>query len=61
MAKLTIQGMSTHVEMSGEGQPIIFIHGNPDDAHMWDGVIAHMPSGFQFIAPDLPGFGQSRY
>lgn len=56
---ITIQGIKTRIKRFGNGEPVIFIHGNPDSADMWDGIIKLLPSGYQYIAPDLPGFGQS--
>lgn len=58
---ITIQNIAIRVKESGseQGQPIFFMHGNPDSADMWEGVIGRLPQEFRFIAPDLPGFGQS--
>jgi pimeloyl-ACP methyl ester carboxylesterase len=56
---ITVQGIKTRIKQSGSGQPIIFIHGHPDSADMWDDLISLLPSDYQFIAPDLPGYGVS--
>jgi pimeloyl-ACP methyl ester carboxylesterase len=56
---LTIQNIKIRVKDSGQGQPVLFMHGNPDSADLWTDVIGRLPQGFRCIAPDLPGFGQS--
>jgi len=56
---VTAQNIKTRVKSTGSGQPVLFIHGNPDSADMWDEVIAHLLDGFRYLAVDLPGFGQS--
>jgi haloalkane dehalogenase len=56
---VTVQNISIRVKETGDGQPVLFVHGNPDSADLWDGIIERLPSGFRYLAPDLPGFGQS--
>lgn len=57
---LEVQGIRTRVKYVGEGQPVLFVHGNPDSADMWDGVISHLPqTGYRYLAIDLPGFGKA--
>jgi haloalkane dehalogenase len=44
----------------GEGQPVVFFHGEPTWSFLWRKVIpAVRDAGFRCIAPDLPGFGRS--
>jgi pimeloyl-ACP methyl ester carboxylesterase len=43
----------------GSGSPILFLHGNPDSAHVWDAVMEPLSKSFRCIAPDLPGLGLS--
>jgi haloalkane dehalogenase len=44
----------------GEGQPVIFFHGEPTWSFLWRNVIPPvLDAGFRCIAPDLPGFGRS--
>jgi pimeloyl-ACP methyl ester carboxylesterase len=52
-------GVTTRVIDEGAGPPILFLHGNPDDAEEWSPVIARLKDSFRCIAPDLPGYGQS--
>jgi pimeloyl-ACP methyl ester carboxylesterase len=56
---IAVQNMQIRLKETGSGQPVIFVHGNPDSADMWDGVITRLPQGYRYLAPDLPGFGES--
>lgn len=48
-----------HVE-SGDGPPVIFVHGEPTWSFLWRHVIPPVrDAGFRCIAPDLAGFGRS--
>jgi pimeloyl-ACP methyl ester carboxylesterase len=48
------------VDVQGEGQPILLLHGWPDTAALWRAVTPHLvEAGFQVIAPDLRGCGRS--
>ena len=54
-----LSGADIYVLENGTGQPVLFLHGNPDSADMWSGVIDRVGDQFHCIAPDLPGFGRS--
>ena len=56
---LIVQNVNVHLVDAGSGPPILFLHGNPDSADMWQGVIGSMRRQFRCLAPDLPGFGRS--
>jgi haloalkane dehalogenase len=44
----------------GEGQPIVFLHGNPTSSFLWRSILPHVEhSGCRLIAPDLIGMGDS--
>lgn len=43
----------------GEGEPIVFLHGNPTSSYMWRGVIPHVAKVGRAIAWDMIGFGDS--
>jgi haloalkane dehalogenase len=48
-----------HVE-TGEGAPVVFLHGEPTWSFLWRKVIPPVrDAGFRCIAPDLVGFGRS--
>jgi pimeloyl-ACP methyl ester carboxylesterase len=54
-----VEGARIYVVDEGEGQPVLFLHGNPDSADMWSGVIERLKGKYRCIAIDLPGFGRS--
>jgi hypothetical protein len=44
----------------GDGDPVVFFHGEPTWSFLWRRVIlAVRDGGYRCIAPDLPGFGRS--
>jgi len=43
----------------GEGDPIVFLHGNPTWSYVWRNVIPHVASLGRCLAPDLVGMGKS--
>jgi haloalkane dehalogenase len=47
-----------YVEM-GEGDPIVFLHGNPTSSYLWRNVMPHVAHLGRCIAPDLIGMGDS--
>ncbi|AIY00721.1 hypothetical protein ART_1122 [Arthrobacter sp. PAMC 25486] len=49
-----------HVDITGSGQPILFLHGGGVSGWMWRPVLRHLAGAFRAIVPDLPGHGQSR-
>jgi pimeloyl-ACP methyl ester carboxylesterase len=57
---VTANDVELHVEVHGEGDPVLLLHGWPDDAELWRGQVpALTAAGFRVIAPDLRGFGRS--
>ncbi len=44
---------------SGEGNPIVLLHGNPTSSYLWRNVIPHLSGLGRVLAPDLVGFGAS--
>ena len=56
---LVIQGVNVYLTDCGSGSPLLFLHGAPDSAEMWSGVIEHLKDQHRCFAPDLPGFGRS--
>ena len=44
---------------TGEGDPIVFLHGNPTSSYLWRNIIPHLESLGRCLAPDLIGMGQS--
>lgn len=53
-------GHKLAVYLYGQGEPVLLLHGFPLDATIWRHQYqALVDGGFQVIAPDLRGFGQS--
>jgi pimeloyl-ACP methyl ester carboxylesterase len=56
---LVIQGVNVYLTDCGSGSPLLFLHGAPDSAEMWSGVLEQLKDQHRCFAPDLPGFGRS--
>ena len=39
---ITVADSRVYYRDEGSGPPILFLHGNPDSADLWNGVIAHL-------------------
>lgn len=56
---VTVRGRRmAYVEM-GEGDPIVFLHGNPTSSYLWRNVMPHLADQGRCLAPDLVGMGDS--
>jgi haloalkane dehalogenase len=44
---------------TGEGDPVVFLHGNPTSSYLWRNVILHVEPHTRCLAPDLIGMGNS--
>lgn len=47
------------LDEAGTGAPVLLFHGFPHDRSLWAAQLAAPTHGFRFLAPDLPGFGES--
>ncbi len=58
---VTANGIRLHVAEAGprEAQPIVFLHGFPENWYSWRNQMRALSSRFRVIAPDLRGFGLS--
>jgi hypothetical protein len=54
-----VHNSKIHYVEVGEGDPILFLHGNPTSSYLWRNVIPHLSKQGRCIAPDLVGFGKS--
>lgn len=43
----------------GDGEPVLFVHGNVSAARFWEETLAALPAGYRGIAPDLRGYGRT--
>ena len=54
------RGVGIEYEVTGEGRPVVMIHGFPDTGRLWrHQVPALADAGFKVIVPDLRGYGRS--
>lgn len=56
---IRVKGSRIHYIESGQGDPILFLHGNPTSSYLWRNIIPHCSEYGRCIAPDLIGFGKS--
>lgn len=54
-----VKGSKIHYVDVGEGDPILFLHGNPTSSYLWRNIIPYMKGQGRCIAPDLIGMGKS--
>ena len=54
-----VHGSRMHYIEVGEGEPILFLHGNPTSSYLWRNIIPHLSGQGRCIAPDLIGMGKS--
>jgi haloalkane dehalogenase len=56
---IDVLGSKMHYIDEGEGDPILFLHGNPMSSYLWRNIIPHVQGQARFIAVDLIGMGKS--
>lgn len=56
---LEVHGSKIHYIEEGEGDPILFLHGNPTSNYLWRNIIPYLTQQGRCIAPDLIGMGKS--
>jgi pimeloyl-ACP methyl ester carboxylesterase len=58
--RVEVDGVGIEYEVTGEGPPVILLHGFPDSGRVWrHQVRALSEAGFSVIVPDLRGYGRS--
>lgn len=55
----TVGGTRIHYVEAGQGEPVVFLHGNPTSSYLWRNIIPHVADRGRAIAPDLVGMGRS--
>ena len=48
-----------HYSIQGQGDPLVLIHGFPNDSSAWNTIVPELAKQYQVILPDLPGAGNS--
>ena len=56
---IKVLGKNMSYVEKGEGDPIIFQHGNPTSSYLWRNIIPHLENQGKCIAIDLIGMGDS--
>ncbi len=58
---VNIRGYRIHYVEQGQGDPVLFVHGNPTSSYIWRNILPKVAreSGTRGIALDLLGFGKS--
>ena len=58
MKSVFVNDVILHYEVTGEGRPVVLVHGNGEDHHIFDIEIAQLvKAGYQVYAPDSRGHG----
>lgn len=57
---LAVNGINLHVAETGDGPPVLFLHGFPELWYSWRHQMLSLSSlGYRAIVPDLRGYGDS--
>ena len=56
---IEINGFELHWEETGEGEPLLWLHGAMGCGADWRHIFKEPPAGYRVIAPDLRGHGSS--
>lgn len=43
MQSVFVNGVTLHYETAGEGRPVVLVHGNGEDHHIFDAAIPYIP------------------
>ena len=54
-----VEGSKIHYVDEGDGDPILFLYGNPTSSYLWRNIIPHVTPVGRAIALDLIGMGKS--
>ncbi|HEY4385781.1 MAG TPA: haloalkane dehalogenase [Ktedonobacteraceae bacterium] len=55
-----VLGLEMAYVEEGQGDPIVFLHGNPTSSYVWRNIIPYVQGLGRIIAPDLIGMGDSQ-
>ncbi len=56
---LKVKGKKLAYIDEGEGDAIVFIHGNPTSSYLWRNIAPNFNNSYRIIVPDLIGMGDS--
>ena len=55
----TVNGKQMAYHETGEGDAVVFLHGNPTSSYLWRNIVPHVAPHARCIVPDLIGQGDS--
>lgn len=56
--QVDVNGVTLHYAVAGEGKPVVLVHGNGEDHHLFDTEISQLVNaGYRVYAPDSRGHG----
>ena len=53
------EDVSIYAEIQGSGEPLLLLHGHPENCRMWHRVAPELAKHFTVVAADLRGYGHS--
>ena len=57
--EIQITGKKIFYRVTGEGNPVMLVHGFGEDGTVWNNQVDFLKDKFRIIIPDLPGSGKS--
>ncbi len=58
--RVDVGGVGIEYEVTGEGRPVVLLHGFPDSGRLWRHQVPTLAqAGFKVIVPDMRGYGRS--
>lgn len=58
--RVSVHGLDMAYVDEGQGEPIVFLHGNPTYSYIWRNIFPYMQGMGRMLAPDLIGMGDSQ-
>jgi pimeloyl-ACP methyl ester carboxylesterase len=55
----SVNGVTIHYVIGGQGEPLVLVHGFGQNWYMWNRLLPELSKHFTVIAPDLRGLGES--
>ena len=59
MKKINVNGKRIAYDRTGQGSPIVFLHGNPTSSYLWRNIVPHLELVASCYVFDLIGMGDS--
>ncbi len=56
---IEVNGLDMAYQECGQGDPIVFVHGNPTSSYLWRNIVPHAEPYGRCVALDLVGMGDS--